>query len=168
MTVSAGGVAITRRPSSRIGDGLVTYMQRQAVDAALALRQHAGYERALEQLGLTVRSLPPDEATPDSVFTEDIAIVVGDKAIITRPATESRRAETESIEQTVREVVAVAGAIAAPATLEGGDVLSVDSMVYVGQSTRTNAQGAAQLTRILEPLGYSVTPVSVRGCLHLK
>jgi dimethylargininase len=143
-------------------------MQRQAVDAALALRQHAGYERALEQLGLTVRSLPPDEATPDSVFTEDIAIVVGDKAIITRPATESRRAETESIEQTVREVVAVAGAIAAPATLEGGDVLSVDSMVYVGQSTRTNAQGAAQLTRILEPLGYSVTPVSVRGCLHLK
>lgn len=163
-----GGVAITRRPSNRIGDGLVTFMHRQSVDPAWAARQHAGYERALEQRGLTVRSLPPDEETPDSVFTEDIAIVVGNKAIITRPATEQRRAETESIAQAVREVVDVAGAITTPATLEGGDVLIVDSMVYVGQSTRTNAPGAAHLKRILEPLGYSVTPVDVTGCLHLK
>jgi dimethylargininase len=56
----------------------------------------------------------------------------------------------------------------APATLEGGDVLRVGSTLYVGLSLRTNAEGVAQLAKELEPLGYSVRAVQVRGCLHLK
>ena len=35
-------------------------------------------------------------------------------------------------------------------------------------SSRTNAEGIAQLSGALEPLGYAVVPVEVRGCLHLK
>jgi dimethylargininase len=35
-------------------------------------------------------------------------------------------------------------------------------------SSRSNAEGIAQLAAALEPFGYSVRPVAVRGCLHLK
>jgi dimethylargininase len=38
----------------------------------------------------------------------------------------------------------------------------------VGRSTRTNTDAISQLQRILEPHGYAVREVIVRGCLHLK
>jgi len=55
-----------------------------------------------------------------------------------------------------------------PATLEGGDVLRMGSAFFAGVSARTNTEGIAQLAAELEPFGYSVRPVKVRGCLHLK
>jgi dimethylargininase len=55
-----------------------------------------------------------------------------------------------------------------PATLEGGDVLRMGRAIFVGESSRTNAEGIRQLAAVLEPLGYSVHAVKVRGCLHLK
>jgi dimethylargininase len=55
-----------------------------------------------------------------------------------------------------------------PATLEGGDVLRVDRTILVGLSPRTNQAGVAQLAAELEPFGYAVRPVAVRGALHFK
>ena len=40
--------------------------------------------------------------------------------------------------------------------------------LYVGVSTRTNREGVEALRAIVEPLGYQVTPVGIRACLHLK
>jgi dimethylargininase len=40
--------------------------------------------------------------------------------------------------------------------------------VFVGLSTRTNEAGVSQLAAEIEPLGYRVHAVEVRGCLHLK
>ena len=40
--------------------------------------------------------------------------------------------------------------------------------VFAGLSGRTNEAGIAQLARELHPLGYTVRPVAVHGCLHLK
>ena len=40
--------------------------------------------------------------------------------------------------------------------------------VFIGSSARTNRAGIDQLARILEPVGYDVRAVPVRGCLHLK
>jgi len=55
-----------------------------------------------------------------------------------------------------------------PGTLDGGDVLKVDSIVYVGASARTNAEGIRQLRGLLTPHGYSVVAVPVTRALHLK
>ena len=88
-------------------------------------------------------------------------------AVISRPGAESRRGETESIAQALapfREL----RSIQAPATLEGGDVVHVGKILYVGLSQRTNRDGIAQLTEILMPFGYRVVAVEVSGCLHLK
>ena len=58
--------------------------------------------------------------------------------------------------------------IAAPGTLDGGDVLRLGRTLYVGLSTRTNEDGAGQLARHVAPLGYSVECVQTAACLHLK
>ena len=55
-----------------------------------------------------------------------------------------------------------------PGTLEGGDVIRAGSRLFVGLSQRTNGEGVAQLGAIAGAYGYTVTPVEVRGCLHLK
>jgi dimethylargininase len=46
--------------------------------------------------------------------------------------------------------------------------LRVGSTLFVGVSARTNHAGIEQLSEELRSFGYKVTPVTVRGCLHLK
>jgi len=58
--------------------------------------------------------------------------------------------------------------IEAPGTLDGGDVLRVGRVLYVGVSGRTNAAGIAQLAERLRPFDYAVVSVAMSGCLHLK
>ena len=104
---------------------------------------------------------------PDSVFIEDTAVVFDEVAVITRPGAVSRQGETAAVAEAMavyRPVVQ----IEAPATIDGGDVLTVGRRVFVGESTRTNAAAISQLARHLAPSGYTVHIVSVRGCLHLK
>ena len=55
-----------------------------------------------------------------------------------------------------------------PGMLDGGDVLRVGRVLYVGQSGRTNDEGIAQLRGHLAPFGYEVRAVRPTGCLHLK
>ncbi len=58
--------------------------------------------------------------------------------------------------------------LAAPATLDGGDVLRVGRRLFAGATRRTNREGIDQLGAALAPFGYSVTAVPVDRCLHLK
>ncbi len=58
--------------------------------------------------------------------------------------------------------------IHAPGTLDGGDILKVGRTVYIGASSRTNADGIAQLRGILEPRGWTVAEIPVSKVLHLK
>src|ERR1035437_6082192 len=55
-----------------------------------------------------------------------------------------------------------------PATLDGGDVMLAGKTLFVGVTARSNTAGIGQLAAEVEPLGYRVRPVVVRGCLHLK
>ncbi|HWT24578.1 MAG TPA: hypothetical protein VN213_13815, partial [Solirubrobacteraceae bacterium] len=73
--MSAGRVALVRRPSSRLADGLVTFIDRAPVDAAAAARQHAGYVDALAGAGWAIRDVEPADEHPDSAFVEDTVVV---------------------------------------------------------------------------------------------
>jgi dimethylargininase len=55
-----------------------------------------------------------------------------------------------------------------PSTLDGGDVVRLDRSLYVGMSSRSNAEGIEELRAVAEPFGYTVRPVEIDGCLHLK
>ena len=47
-------------------------------------------------------------------------------------------------------------------------MLRLGRRLFVGLSTRTNEAGARQLARVVQPFGYTVRCLRVRGCLHLK
>lgn len=56
--------------------------------------------------------------------------------------------------------------MAAPASLDGGDVLRIGRLLVVGLSARTNQAGAEALRASFPE--YAVVPVTVRDGLHLK
>jgi dimethylargininase len=160
-------IAITRAVSPSMSDCELTYLPRVVIDVARASAQHAEYERVLEDLGCSVQRLPAGHGMPDSVFIEDIAVVLDEIAILTRPGAESRRAESPAVAEALHAYRPLAR-IEPPGTMDGGDVLVAGRSVFVGCSSRTNTAGIGQLRQLVTPLGYVLRPVSVRGCLHLK
>ena len=160
-------VAITREISPAIVRCELTHLAREAIDLAKASAQHDEYERCLTEAGCSVVRLAAGLDTPDSVFVEDIAFVVDEVAVIARPGAKSRRAETDAIAGALRAYRRLRY-IETPGTLDGGDVLAMGKRVYIGESRRTNRAAISQMGRILEPYGYAVYAVKVRGCLHLK
>ena len=159
--------AITRGVSASLADGELTFRDRTPIDIALARRQHQGYEAALISLGVRIDQLPADDAFPDAVFVEDVALVLDEIAIVTTPGAASRVGEAQSMARAVGKYRPVKH-LAAPATLDGGDVVRIGKTLYVGRSSRTNQSGIDQLGALLSPLGYTVLAVEVAGALHLK
>ena len=159
-------LAFTRKVSPRIVDCALTHLDRQPIDAARAARQHGAYEQALRDAAYDIIRLPylPDD--PDAVFVEDTALLLGSHAVITRPGAASRADETASTAAGLKPYFTVHQIAAG--TLDGGDVLRIHDRLYVGQSSRTDAVGTRALEEIVAPLGYSVIPVELGRCLHLK
>src|SRR5215470_10804141 len=156
--------ALTRPIPSSFSQALCAAPPEQPIDVALARAQHAAYCAALAACGATVDTLAGDEACPDSCFLEDTAVVVGGRALITRPGAPSRRAETPAVATALARWLEVVP-MTAPATLDGGDCMRVGDTLYVGRSARSNALGIAQLSA----LGLRVVPIDLpRGVLHLK
>jgi dimethylargininase len=159
--------ALTREVSPAITRCELTHLAREPIDLDTARAQHEGYERALEALGCSVQRLPSGQDMPDSVFIEDVAIVLDAVAVITRPGAPSRRAECAVVEEALTAYRPIVR-IEAPGTVDGGDVLVVGRSIFVGVSSRTNRDGIDQLRKHVAENDYSVRPVTVTGCLHLK
>ena len=160
-------VAITRAVSPSIVSCELTHLARQPIDVDLAVEQHAAYEAALTELGCTLRQLEVEPDLPDSVFVEDMALVLDELAVVLRSGAPSRRLEAASVAQALEEYRELR-TIQAPATLDGGDVLRVDRDLYIGVSGRSTLDGIRQVESIVAPFGYRVHPVEMTGCLHLK
>jgi len=160
-------IAITRGVSAGIAACELTHLKRQAIDLSRARAQHRAYEEALARAGCRVESLPALDELPDSVFVEDVVVVLDEIAIVMRPGAESRRPEASHIAPVLAAYRRVTF-IQAPGTLDGGDVLKLGRRIFVGQSGRSNESGIEQLRAVAWPYGYTVTSVPMSGCLHLK
>src|SRR3954449_10292308 len=164
----AENVALVRRPSSRMADGITTHIDRVPADAGLAARQHEAYVDAVAGCGWTVREVAPADDLPDCAFVEDTVVMLGELAVVTRPGAGERRPEGAATEEGVRSLGLDVARIEEPGTLDGGDVLQVGHTVYVGRSGRTNADGIRQLRRHAATRGRTVVPVRLYRVLHLK
>lgn len=165
--VPSDAIAIVRPPTEALTRCEVTHVARAPIDIPRARSQHAAYVATLTDLGAKVVVLPPEPDLPDAVFVEDAAVVLDELAVITNPGAPSRRAEVDSVAHALagyRPLVRMSS----PSTLDGGDVMVIGRSVYVGRSTRTNAEGISWLATCLEPYDYEVIPVGVAHCLHLK
>ena len=160
-------IAITREVSRSIVHCELTHLARTPIDVERARAQHEQYRSTLCALGLEVLSLSEEPDLPDSVFVEDVAFVLDEVAVLTRPGADSRKPEVESIARALepyRELLR----ITAPATLDGGDVLVAGKRIFVGQTLRSNVAAVQQLSDMLAPFGYFVIGIPVTDCLHLK
>lgn len=160
--------ALVRAPSPRLPEGLVTHIDRQPVDLATAATQWRGYVDVMRNEGWTIVDVAPADDCPDGVFIEDTVVIFDDLAVLCRPGAESRRAEITGARAAVTELGFSPVEITAPGTLDGGDVLKVGSVAYVGLGGRTNAQGITQLQQLLAPRGWEVIAVPTTKVLHLK
>ena len=161
-------IALVRRPSPRMADGIVTHIDRTPVDVERAAAQHAAYVDALAAAGLEIREVEPADDLPDSAFVEDTMVVCDGLAVLSRPGAAERQAEVAGAEEAVRALGLDVERIQAPGTLDGGDVLQVGDTVYVGRGGRTNGEGIRQLRRHVATRGRTVVPVALRQVLHLK
>lgn len=158
---------IVRKPSKNFADGITTSNLGKP-NYEKALKQHEQYIEALKKCGCNVTILDADEKYPDSTFVEDVAIVTEKCAIITKPSASSRKGEEKEIIDVLKKFYNNIEFLYDNACLDGGDILRFENHFYIGQSKRTNAEGAKQLTKILNKYGYTTSTVPVKKILHLK
>ena len=140
--------AIARLPGTTIVDGL------RAVDTGAPnlsrFRQHHGdYVDALRSIGAVVEVLPPLEQFPDSVFVEDAALCLPDGAVLMRPGAPSRLGEARAMAPHLAKHDEEVHSIEESGFIDGGDILTTEREILVGQSARTNRIGIEALRNIV-------------------
>lgn len=133
-----------------------------------ARKQHADYVKTLQDCGLKVTVLRPDEHYPDSCFIEDVALCTPHCAIITNPGAETRKGEIDAMPLILKRFFSVIEYITEPGILDAGDVMMVGDHYFIGLSKRTNETGAKQLISILKKHKMSGSVVPLEKVLHLK
>ncbi|SEQ69584.1 dimethylargininase [Microlunatus flavus] len=164
---------LVRPPSPRLAEGELTHLDRVPVDPGLAREQWQGYVAAFADHGWDVVEVEEAPEHADGVFVEDALVVVDRLAVLTSPGAPSRRGEVPGVEAALRRLAAdgvdlEVARISSEGHLDGGDVLEVGDVLYVGRSARTDDEGIRQLAAHVEPYGRRVVPVPVSKVLHLK
>ena len=143
-------------------------ISKTKIDVSLAKKQHLSYCKTLNQLGLKVLKIGKDNKLCDSCFVEDTAIVIADKAIITRSNIISRRGEIDEIKKILTEYKKIFE-IKAPGTLDGGDVLVINETLYIGITKRTNTIAIKQMSDVITTEGnFNIKTLVLKNVLHLK
>ncbi|XP_024153980.1 N(G),N(G)-dimethylarginine dimethylaminohydrolase 2 isoform X3 [Oryzias melastigma] len=137
-----------------------------SVDLAKAQRQFGCLTGALRQkVGLQLIEIPADGELPESWRIEDVAVIQGDTALITRPFKQQRRSEVEAVRRVMSELNLTVVEMGAEqggsggATLEGSDVLFTGREFFVGISSHTNHSGAEVLADTFRDFAVSTVPV---------
>jgi dimethylargininase len=163
--------AIVRKPGQTFAAGLTT-AGAGPPELPKALGQHDRYCEALTRCGLSLTTVPADDRYPDGTFVEDTAVISERMVVVTWPGAPTRQGEITSIEAALgRYDDLELHRITAPGTVDGGDICQAGKHFFIGQSNRTNAEGARQLAAILATSGYTSSVIDIRhtgSLLHLK
>lgn len=156
--------AIVRPPGASFRKCISAHPEHDRLNMELALKQHAEYVHMLQEVGLDVIQLNPEDALPDACFVEDTVVIHRNKALMTRPAPESRRGEIEGVEDALWDYFELSRTTE-PATLEGGDVLHFNDYLISGVTQRSNDAGIQQMR---DALDVRVETVEDDSIIHLK
>lgn len=118
-----------------------------APDYEVACWESDALATLLEELGVIVEWVAGGDLGLDSIYVRDASVVTNTGAVLCRMGKESRTLEPAAYAREYPELgVHIRGVIETPGTLEGGDVMWLDSeTLAVGRSHRTNAAGILQL-----------------------
>jgi dimethylargininase len=134
-----------------------------------ALSQYLVLKATLSESGCKVYDIPELKNHPNSVFTRDTSLVTPYGYINLRMGLESRRGEEDWMALHLESLgIKRAGSISGSGTVEGGDVILIGSIAFVGLSKRTNEEGVNQISAILSNMNFEVRSVTVpEPFLHL-
>ncbi|WP_304083794.1 dimethylarginine dimethylaminohydrolase family protein [Maridesulfovibrio ferrireducens] len=164
--------AIVRTPAHNLGHGL-TEAGLGCPDMELTHVQHRNYIKYFESKGIAVTVLDAVEDFPDSVFVEDTAVMIpidgGVAAFLTCPGAKSRRGEVERIKPVLASTADEIFQMEGDGLMEGGDILLMGNIFFVGIDSRTNYAGFEQFEKVARKFGYKCVPVPFdNGMPHLK
>lgn len=131
-------------------------------DFSNALLEYEIFESVLNEYDIQIFHLPTDATVNiDSIYCRDAAIATNKGMIICNMGKAARTNEPQAEKKAFEASgIPVLGTIMPPGTIEGGDVAWLDEhTLAVGHTYRTNEEGIAQLTLLLNPLGVEVITV---------
>ena len=142
---------------------------REIADKEKSMEQHEAIRKIMKNAGINVIEIPELKGHPNSVFTMDTSLPLGDSFIKLRMGLATRRGEEEWMAKILENLgLEMIDEIKEPGTAEGGDLIPAYPYFFLGISGRTNRNGAEQLKRILENYGYEVRLIPVPHIhLHL-
>ncbi len=127
--------------------------------------QHNRFVEALRSHNVEVILLPVRDGLPEQVFTRDIGFVIGEKAFLSS-MTEPIRQGEEAIIKDFFHRQGISYTRMLNTSIEGGDVIIDEDIVYVGISQRTDMSAIGQLKEELPE--HTVVPVQLHEkFLHL-
>ena len=162
--------ALVRAIPDSYHSALANFFGSGPKDIDLARHQHLEYKTALEAAGIEVVMLEADHNHPDSLFVEDQAVIIDGHVLLPVPGHPSRVKEQPPIADFL--VSQMGGAqicrMSGDARMDGGDILRLGDIFFVGRSTRTNDLGIEELRDLLSHLGHELRVIDIpKHALHL-
>ena len=147
---------LTRAVPDSYHSALANYFGSGPTDINAAREQHKAYCKAFEDAGLEVSVLPEDENQPDCIFVEDQAVIIDGHVLLPVPGHPSRINEQPPIADFLIERMGGAQIcrMSGDARMDGGDILRLGNLFFVGRSSRTNDEGIKELEDLLNHLNY--------------
>jgi len=162
--------ALVRGVPDSYTDALASYFGSGPTDLETARKQHQRYCSILEENGIHVTVLEPDHNHPDCMFVEDQAVVVDGHMLLPTPGHPSRVAEQPPIADFLMEALkgVQTCTMGGEARMDGGDVIRLGDLFFVGRSSRTNDLGIASLQSLLDFFNYELRIIDIPPhALHL-
>ena len=127
------------------------------------MNEYRDFESYIQQTGAHIYYLPQGEVSIDSIYCRDASIATDFGMILCTMGKENRLAEPLEARRLYEKLgIEILGEIAAPGTVEGGDVAWLDEKTLaVGHTYRTNEAGISQLRSLLGPHGVEVLDYSL-------
>ena len=162
--------ALVRSVPDSYTEALARYFGTGPTDVDLARKQHEDYCELLRQEGVEVTVLDADHNHPDCMFVEDQAVVVDGHILLPTPGHPSRVAEQPPIANFLMESLEgiQTCTMGGEARMDGGDIIRLGNLFFVGRSSRTNDLGIAALRSLLDFFDYELRIIDIPGhALHL-
>jgi arginine deiminase len=164
---------LLHRPGAELGAAVNPdhAMMLAPLDTNLARQQHDALCKAYCDAGVQVHYVEPSGTPPANLmFVADLMFMTPEGAIVARPASTIRAGEERLVARRLAELgIPILRTVRGTGTFEGADAAWLDSRtVMLATGLRTNAEGAAQVTGLLQEMGVEVIPVGLPyGTMHL-
>jgi arginine deiminase len=141
------------------------------MDPGLVRQQHEAMAQAYREAGVAVHYVEPGVIPPpNQMFVADLMLMTPEGAIVGRPASTVRAGEERFVARRLAALgIPILRAIRGTGTFEGADAAWIDpTTVLLATGLRTNAEGADQVTHLLNEMGIEVVRVGLPyGVMHL-